>query len=83
MGLIITAGIATALNLIFVKWKFEHERYLDGLLDVSMLIILSILFSGTMSGLSIAMIASAVWSIYLYNYPPSWNFSDEEENGVF
>ena len=63
-------AVATVLNFIFIKHKLEKERYADVLFDVAVLALLSALFAGTMGGMVIAMIASALMSIYLYFFPP-------------
>lgn len=63
-------GIATAFNLIVLKWKFEKKRYEDMLLDVMALGALSWMFGGTLGGMIVAMIASAIISFYLFLYPP-------------
>ena len=70
---VLMIGIITSLNLIVLKWKFEQERWGDLALDVISLILLSKMFGHTMSGMVIAMIASAVISTYLYFNPPKWN----------
>lgn len=70
---VLMIGIVTAANLIVLKWKFEQERYGDLALDVISLILLSKMFGNTMSGMVIAMIASAIISTYLYFNPPNWD----------
>ncbi len=72
-------GIVTALNLIVLKMKFEKERYGDLFLDIVSLIVLNILFGGTMGGMVISMIASAIISTYLYFKPPHF-FEEEKES---
>lgn len=72
---VLMIGIVTAINLIVLKWKFEQERWGDLALDLVSLIVLSKLFGNTMSGMVIAMIASAIISTYLYFNPPKWNAS--------
>ena len=65
-------GIATFFNFIILKWKFEKERYADLAFDIATLVTLSWLFSGTVSGMIIAMIASALISLYLIAFPPKF-----------
>lgn len=69
-------GIVTALNLIVLKVKFEQERYADLALDVTAIVVLNVFFGGTLAGMTIAMIASAIISIFLYFNPPKI-FNDE------
>jgi len=69
MNLIII-GIVTAANFLMLKIKAEQNRWADLVFDIFVLIILSFLFSGTLGGLTIAMVSSFVVSIYLYFFPP-------------
>ena len=63
-------GIATAFILMVIKYKVEKERYLDAILDLFTLSILSFIFMGTYDGLVVSTIASAIISVYLYFVPP-------------
>lgn len=65
-------GIVTALNLIFIKTKFNKGRYEDGLLDLFILIALAAVFAGSYSGLVVATVSSMIISIYLYFSPPTF-----------
>ncbi len=78
-GLIIMA-ISVATNIIFVKWKLEHKRHYDALLDGIVFIFLITIFSKTVTGLSIATLASSFVSIYLYFSPPKKLFSFKRKN---
>jgi len=64
-------GIVTAANFIILKIKAEQNRWADLLFDIFVLSVLSFLFSGTLGGLTIAMVSSFVVSVYLYFYPPN------------
>ena len=70
---IIILSIATVFNLIVLRWKYNRERYADMAVDVALLTILSIVFSGTITGLAIATTVSAILSTYLIFYPPEFN----------
>jgi len=63
-------GIALAFNLISIKYKLERGRKADAILDGGILALVSILFSGTISGLVVATYASAIISVYLWFSPP-------------
>ncbi len=67
---VILFGLATAGNLAVLKWKVEHERFIDAGIDAAVLATLAWLFSGTITGLATATIASAFISIYLLISPP-------------
>lgn len=64
-------GIVTALNLMFVKMKFDRKRYEDGALDLLVLVALSFVFGGSFGGLVVATVSSLMISIYLYFSPPT------------
>lgn len=72
-------GVVTALNLMILKMKLEKARYADLGLDITALVVLNMFFGGTLAGMIIAMIASAIISIYLYFNPPKFFDEPEEE----
>jgi len=63
-------GIATAFNLLIIKYKLEHRRYEDATLDAAILFGLAAIFSGSYGGLVVATISSAIISLYLLASPP-------------
>ena len=63
-------GIVTAINMIVIISKVKRKRYEDAVFDVTLLVIVATLFSGSYGGMVVAMIASMTISIYLYSYPP-------------
>lgn len=65
-------GIVTALNLIFIKMKFEKHRYEDGIFDLAILALLTVVFGGSYGGLVVGTVASLVISIYFYANPPKF-----------
>jgi hypothetical protein len=67
---LIIIGLVTAANFLILKVKAEQNRWADLIFDISVLFILSFLFSGTLGGLTIAMVSSFTVSVYLYFYPP-------------
>ena len=67
-------GIVTALNLIFIKIKFEQKRYEDAILDIIAFFIITQILGGSMGGMFVGMVASLIISIYLYFNPPNLNF---------
>ncbi len=81
---IMIMGIATAANLAIIKIKLEKSRNADALVDGTILVALGFIFSGTISGLAVATVASMFISGYLYISPPDlliemWSEDDEEE----
>jgi len=75
-------SIATAINIIVIKWKIEHERYSDALLDAFVLFLLGFVFMGTITGLMVATISSAIVSGYLLIFPPKEFFKfDKKKSG--
>ena len=77
---IIVGGIAMAFNAMVILRKFTTGRELDGFIDSMVFIGFSWLGSGTLAGVSIAMLASAIFSVYLYFNPIS---ADREEDPTF
>jgi uncharacterized protein (DUF983 family) len=76
---IFMAGIAVAANFIWLKFKFDHQRYGDMALDVIIMVLLSFMFTGTASGLAIAMVGGFIISVYLYYSPPRLPEPKEED----
>ena len=72
LTMFIAIGVATFFNFIILKWKFERKRYADLVFDIVTLVIISNLFGGTLGGMVVAMIASAMISIYLIVNPPKF-----------
>jgi len=68
--ILLIMGCALAFNLLVIKWKFEHSRNSDAFLDLGLLALIAMFFSGSKEGLMIGTIASAIISIYLLRYPP-------------
>ncbi len=65
-------AVATFFNFMILKWKFEKGRYADLAFDMATLVAISFLFGGTLGGMIIAMIASALISLYLIVFPPKF-----------
>ncbi len=65
-------GIATAFNFIVIMYKFKRGRYEDAIFDTLIFIAISYMFAGTISGMSVGMVASAVVSIWLWFDPPEF-----------
>ncbi len=77
-------GMATAINLGVIKMKLEKSRNADAIVDGAILVLLGWVFSGTITGLAVATVASMFISIYLFVSPPDkliemWSENDEEE----
>lgn len=81
---LLLVGVATAFNLLIIKWKFERSRWEDGILDLVLLAVLGILFSGSFGGLVVATISSALISLYFIFSPPTFtNKIKASLKGVF
>ena len=63
-------GLVTAFNFIVIYWKFKKNRISDAVLDLSIFAVISFMFAGTISGLTVGMISSFVVSLYLLFNPP-------------
>ena len=75
-AIIIIGGIAMAFNAMVILRKFTTGRETDGVVDSAVFVGFSWLGSGTMAGVAIAMLASAIFSVYLYFNPISGNIED-------
>lgn len=69
---ILIMGMVTAINLAVLWLKFTKARYLDLTLDIIAISLLTTFFGGTMGGMGIAMVASAIITTLLYFRPPKW-----------
>ena len=62
-------GAAMGFNFIIIVIKFKQEQYANGLLDVLVFAILAMILGGTLGGMIIATISSAIFSLYLMVSP--------------
>lgn len=69
-------GIVVAANIVFVFFKFDKKRTLEAFVDLALLIIVTIVFSGSYGALVVGTIASLLVSIYLYARPPDLGASN-------
>lgn len=69
--IVIVAGIFTALNLIVIMIKIKKGRMLDAFIDGGLLVLLTMVFGGSVTGLLTAVVASSVISMYLLVSPPT------------
>lgn len=65
-------GLVTGFNVLIIYWKFSNKRYADAILDTAILVSLGIIFGKTLGGLVVAMISSAIVSLYLLVFPPTF-----------
>lgn len=72
MEVALIMGIATAFNILVIFKKTELKRYTDAFFDGGILITLSMVFGGSLGGMMVATVASAVISIYFMFNPPSF-----------
>ena len=68
----ILIGVATAFNIMVVKYKFEHKRYEDGIFDLTVLFLITVVFAGSFGGLVVGTISSAILSLYFLASPPKF-----------
>ncbi len=69
MLLILLGGIAAAFNFVIILHKLRKGRIADSIVDIMTATMLSVMFVGTLTGMAIGMVASAIISIYLWFYP--------------
>ena len=58
-------GIALAFNFLVIGWKLEKNRMFDAFIDISLLAIIMWLTAGTLKGMLVGTIASAIISLVL------------------
>ena len=68
----IVIGLAVAFNCIIIKEKFQRGRTEDGTFDLILLVVITLVFSGTYGALVVGTIASAFISIYFMASPPTF-----------
>ena len=74
MFTVLLGGVATAINFLFIYYKIQKDRVEDAVVDIALFLIIAFLFAGTLGGMTIGMVASAIISIYLWFNPPKFNF---------
>lgn len=62
-------GLAMAFNFGTIYWKLKHGNIANAVLDGMILGLVMYLTAGSVAGLSIGTVASAVFSIYLFFDP--------------
>lgn len=65
-------GVVVALNIIFILFKYEKQRYSDAITDTILLVLVTVVFMGSYAGLVVATVGSLIISIYLYLKPPKF-----------
>ena len=70
MELIIWMSVAGFINIVLLKYKAEKGEWASFSLDILVMGAMSFLLFGTISGMSIALTMSAMFSLYLIFFPP-------------
>ena len=73
-------GLAVAFNCIIIKEKFQRGRIEDGAFDLILLVVITLVFSGTYGALVVGTIASAFISLYFMASPPTF-FTNRDITG--
>ena len=68
----ILIALVTAFNILVIKHKLEHKRFEDGILDGTILVLLSLVFGGSYGGLVVATVTSLIISLYFLASPPAF-----------
>lgn len=77
---LIFIGLITAFNFLIILWKYKHERHLEATIDSAIMIAIFYMFVGTISGMTVGMVASLVVSIVLLFNPIDMEGEDVEES---
>ena len=79
----IVIGIVTAFNFLILLKKVRMGRHVDAFLDICSMVALSWMFGGTLGGMVVAMVASAVISLSLLREPLEFDDdNDDEESSI-
>ena len=70
--LMLSAVIATVLNLVILITKFQRKRYEDAALDTFLLVIVFMVLKGSELMLLVGIFSSLIISIYLWFSPPNF-----------
>lgn len=66
----IIIAFATAFSILIIKVKIQRKRYEDATFDCCLLILLTLVFHGTFSGMIVAAVTSMMISLYFFISPP-------------
>jgi hypothetical protein len=72
-GIILILVIATFFNYLIVRKNLANKRYGNIFIDMSMILALTWLFGGTITGMAIATSVSAMISVHLIFKPVLFN----------
>jgi len=70
-ALVIALGFAVLFQFIILRIKWNKGKYADAAVDVAMLLLLNLVFGGTILGVVSATAGSTLISLYLIKYPIS------------
>ena len=63
--------LAFVTYVIFLE-KIKRKKYESLIIDALMFVITSLLFAGSLIGMSIAFVSSVLFSVYLFFFEPKW-----------
>jgi len=65
-SLIIMIGIATFFNFAIILHKWLNNNRVNAVIDIAVFVAIAYMFVGSISALAIGMVASFLFSIYLF-----------------
>ncbi len=71
---ILIVAIATFINLVVIYVKIQMKKYEHAIVDAGLFMLIVYLFNGSVAGMQVGMIASALMSIFLLIFPPKLEF---------
>ena len=81
LTIIMVIGIATFFNFAIIFYKFSKKKTLNALIDTAIFVIISLMFIGSVNALSIGMVASFLFSLYLLFMPVKFSFFTTNRTG--
>ena len=67
-------AVSLVLNFVSIQYKISKGEGVNASVDIFVFFVMAYMFMGTMSGVAIASVASALFSIYLLIVPFKWGF---------
>jgi len=65
-------GIVTGFNVLVIIYKYNAGRESESVLDLILFGVVVYMTAGSLGGMQVGMIASAIVSMYLYFNPPKF-----------
>jgi len=72
LSLVLLVSFLAFITYVIFLEKIKRKKYESLIIDALMFIVTSLLFAGSLIGMSIAFVSSVLFSIYLFFFEPKW-----------